>query len=89
MAEFRDRLVQLYAANKVDTVGNVQAFRQLCAEFSRDHNFDTERDRVESAKVIVEQHLDRPGLTQEESVRKAIQLLVSNRRDKKRVLSEI
>jgi hypothetical protein len=86
MAEYRDRLVRIYARNKVETIENVPAFRALCAEFRDNHYFDNDRNKIEYAKVTVEQHLDRPGLTQKDSVRNAIQLLVANRRTPKRDL---
>jgi hypothetical protein len=86
MAQYRDRLVQLYAANKVKNIGAVSAFRQLCTEFSDNPYFDAERNRIEWVKVKVEHHLDSSDLTQEESVRNAVHLLVSNRHDIRRDL---
>src|SRR3954464_5413700 len=95
MTQYRDRLIQLYAVNKVRNIGAVPAFRQLCAEFSGNLYFNAERNLIEDVKSEVENYLDPPDLTQEEpvryagnltqqeSVRNAVDLLIRNRRDSK------
>ncbi len=85
---YRNDLILLYAANRVSDIANVPAFRQLCSEFAQNPFFTGDRDQIELAKARVERTLDNPDmpLTQQQSVRNAIKLLVDNRRDKKRDL---
>src|SRR5690349_21617124 len=79
---YRDDLLRLFATNKRADVGGLPAFRQLLAQFEGHPFFNEDVERIRKAKGSIEGRLHRPDrpLTQQESVREAIQLLIKNRR---------
>jgi hypothetical protein len=74
-------LVRLYAQHLVKEIKNVPEFQALCDRLAGNQYFGAELDRIRSAKVMVEEWLERPGLVRQEAVREAIKLLLSTRGD--------
>lgn len=81
--QYRDDLIGLYASNKIDVIESVSGFKLLCSEFAEDTSFQADRHEIEKAKASVETALDQ-RLTQQGSVQKAIQLLITTRGDNKK-----
>ncbi|SPP93043.1 protein of unknown function [Bradyrhizobium vignae] len=77
----RDQLIGLYARHCVADIDLVVEFRDLCKHLGADLHFAAERDRVERAKIIVEEALEDRPLTERAMVQEAIKLLISTRGD--------
>ncbi len=75
----REALVQVYANTLVSEVLASDAYRKLYAAHGADSDFSGERHVGEGAKVWVEKFLP-PGLTQQEQLKKAVNLLRTTRR---------
>jgi hypothetical protein len=78
---YRDRLINIYATHPVAQVKNVAEFQTLLQEFTGDDNFEAERHRIEIGKASVEV-LDGKR-TEQETVKKAIALLIEYRKTPK------
>ena len=64
--EYRDDLMRLYARTKVDAIGRVTEFQQLCQKFAADTWFQKLRDQIELAKNRVETCLDGAASSREQ-----------------------
>jgi len=81
--EYRDDLMRLYARTKVDAIGRVTEFQQLCQKFAADTWFQKLRDQIELAKNRVETCLDGAASSREQ-VQAAIKLLCRTRDDREK-----
>jgi hypothetical protein len=81
--DYRDALIAHYAAHPVADIHNVATFQALLRQNTDNDNFGAERNRIEIAKKSIETAL-KGQLTEQETVQKAIQLLITLRSDPKR-----
>jgi hypothetical protein len=82
VTQYRDRLIRIYATNSVAEIQNSAEFQTLLQQYSGDKSFQAERNRIEIAKTWVEEALE-GELTEQETVQKAIKLLICLRSDPK------
>jgi hypothetical protein len=80
--QYRERLISIYATHPVAEIGNAAEFQTLLQQFAANDNFQAERHRIEIAKTMVEEALDGKW-TEQETVQKAIKLLITCRPDPK------
>jgi hypothetical protein len=80
--QYHDRLISVYAAHPVAEIRNVAEFQTLLQQFAGDNNFQAERHRIEIAKEMVEGALEGER-TEQETVQKAIELLITCRAEPK------
>src|SRR5262245_47883265 len=78
--EFRSRLIEVFARNRVADIKSVPDYQQLCNEFAGNPHFQQERTKIENTKTHVERWFERAN-GQQDAVREAIKLLISTRGD--------
>jgi hypothetical protein len=77
-AEYRSRLIRIYACNKVSAVRELDEYKKLTDEFEQHPNFSSDRNTIEVLKTRVETALD-GQMTQRDAVKAAITLLLQTR----------